>query len=218
MASLLLERDGELASLHALLSDTITDHGRIAVIKGEAGIGKTTLVERFLAQTQERRHDSVRSLWAACEALFTPRPLGPLYDIAQQTVSPLRALLDGEARSATIFAAVLDVLVQSPYILVIEDIHWADEATLDFIKYLARRIQRTTTLLILTYRDDEISHDHPLRRVLGDLPARACHRAAFASALGRSSGNAGVASPSSDWSTASDHWRQRVLRRRGAGL
>ena len=172
MASLLLERDGELASLHALLSDTITDHGRIAVIKGEAGIGKTSLVERFLAQTQERRRDSVRSLWAACEALFTPRPLGPLYDIAQQTVSPLRALLDGEAKSATIFAALFDVLVQSPYILVIEDIHWADEATLDFIKFLARRIHRTTTLFILTYRDDEISHDHPLRRVLGDLPAR----------------------------------------------
>ncbi len=172
MASLLLERDGELASLHALLSDTITGHGRIALIKGEAGIGKTTLVEGFLAQTQERRHDSIQSLWAACEALFTPRPLGPLYDIAQQSAAPLRALLEGEAQRSTIFTAVLDLLVQSPFILVIEDIHWADEATLDFIKYLARRIQRTTTLLILTYRDDEIGHNHPLRRVLGDLPAR----------------------------------------------
>jgi tetratricopeptide (TPR) repeat protein len=172
MASLLLERDGELASLHALLTDTITGHGHIAVIRGEAGIGKTTLVERFLAQTQEPRQDSVRSLWASCEALFTPRPLGPLYDIAQQTVSPLRALLDGEAKRGSIFAALLDDLAQCPTILVIEDIHWADEATLDFIKYLARRIHRTATLLVLTYRDDEIDNEHQLRRVLGDLPAR----------------------------------------------
>ena len=91
MASPLLERDGELTSLHALLTDTMTGQGRIALISGEAGIGKTALVERFLAQAQEQRQTSARSLWAACEALFTPHPLGPLYDIAQQTTSPLRA-------------------------------------------------------------------------------------------------------------------------------
>jgi predicted ATPase len=61
-----------------------------SVVSGEAGIGKTALVERFLAQMG--RQPSVRTLWAAYEALFTPRPLGPLYDIAQQTASPLRAL------------------------------------------------------------------------------------------------------------------------------
>lgn len=172
MASSLLERDRELTSLHALLTDAMTGRGRIALIKGEAGIGKTTLVERFLAQVRESCRDSIHFLWASCEALFTPRPLGPLYDIAQQTTFPLRALLDGEGKRALLFAAVLDVLAQPFTILVIEDIHWADEATLDLITYLARRIHRTATLLLLTYRDDEIGYDHPLRVVLGDLPAR----------------------------------------------
>jgi DNA-binding CsgD family transcriptional regulator len=171
----LLERDHELATLHALLGEIMVGHGRIALVGGEAGIGKTTLVEGFLTQAQAGRQQAVRTLrtlWAACEALFTPRPLGPLYDIARQTTSPLRALLDGDAIRTTLFAAVLDELAQSPTVLVVEDIHWADEATLDLIKHLGRRMQQTATLLILTYRDDELLKDHPLRLVLGDLPAR----------------------------------------------
>jgi predicted ATPase len=175
MAVTLLERDHELAALRALLDEIASgpsDQGRIALVSGEAGIGKTALVERFLAQERERGEPATRALWAACEALFTPRPLGPLYDIAQQTTAPLRALLDGEANRASVFAAVLDDLMQAPTILVVEDIHWADEATLDFIKYLARRIVQTQTLLVLTYRDEELGRDHPLRLVLGDLPAR----------------------------------------------
>src|SRR6185503_3338033 len=55
-------------------------------------------------------------------------------------------------------------------LIVFEDIHWADEATLDFIKFLARRINRLHCLFILTYRDDEIHSHHPLRNVLGQLP------------------------------------------------
>jgi DNA-binding CsgD family transcriptional regulator len=168
----LLERDRELATLNTLLGAVTTGHGQIALIAGEAGIGKTALVERFVAEKPSR----VRSLWGACEALYTPRPLGPLYDIAQQTQGPLRALLEGDTNHATLFAAVLDELTQSPTSLVVEDIHWADEATLDLIKYLARRISRTSALLILTYREEELSRDHPLRLVLGDLPAREVSR------------------------------------------
>jgi DNA-binding CsgD family transcriptional regulator/tetratricopeptide (TPR) repeat protein len=168
MAANLLERDHELATLHTLLGETTAGAGRIALISGEAGIGKTALVERFAADAPA----DLRVLWGACEALFTPRPLGPFYDIAQQTASPLRALLDGETNRPLLFAAILDDLTRSPAILIIEDIHWADEATLDLIKYLGRRIQRTSSLLILTWRDDELGKDHPLRFVLGDLPAR----------------------------------------------
>src|SRR5262245_16157121 len=138
MAMRLLERDHELATLDALLGEITTDQGQIALISGEAGIGKTTLVERFLAQAREGRQPA-RIQWAACEALFTPRPLGPFYDIARQTASPLRALLDNNANRAALFAAVLDDLTSTPTVLVIEDIHWADEATLDLIKYLGRR-------------------------------------------------------------------------------
>jgi predicted ATPase len=83
-------------------------------------------------------------------------------------------MLEEGRNRATLFAAVLDELAQGrgSTVLVIEDIHWADEATLDLVKYLARRIHRIPDLLILTYRDDEMDRDHPLRRVLGDLPAR----------------------------------------------
>jgi DNA-binding CsgD family transcriptional regulator/tetratricopeptide (TPR) repeat protein len=174
MTADLFERDQELAALGAMLDAILgergTSRGHIAVISGEAGIGKTTLVERFLARTRDRRRPSARTLWASCEALFTPRPLGPLYDIAQQTASPLRVLLDGDVGHAALFAAFLDELSQSPTILVLEDIHWADAATLDFIKYLARRMHRVAVLLIITFRDDELLQDHPLRLVLGDLP------------------------------------------------
>lgn len=172
MAGDLLERDRELAALHAQFGEMRAGQGRIAVVSGEAGIGKTVLVEHFLAQARSVVPPTARVLWAACEALFTPRPLGPLYDIAQKAPGPLRGLLDGGANRGTLFAAVLDDLGATPSILVIEDIHWADEATLDLIKYLARRIHEFPTLLILTYRDDELGQDHPLRLVLGDLPAR----------------------------------------------
>jgi DNA-binding CsgD family transcriptional regulator/tetratricopeptide (TPR) repeat protein len=170
MAAHLLERDQHVQVLDEALRQAAAGHGRVTVVSGEAGIGKTSLVEHFLDQCQPMP----RARWGACEALFTPRPLGPLYDIAQQTQAPLRALLDGEANRATLFAAVFDDLAQGPVpaVVVIEDIHWADEATLDLIKYLARRIHRLPALLILTYRDDELSRDHPLRLVLGDLPAR----------------------------------------------
>jgi DNA-binding CsgD family transcriptional regulator/tetratricopeptide (TPR) repeat protein len=168
MTAELLERDHELAALHTLLAEAIGEQGRIALITGEAGIGKTALVEHTTAHAPS----GVRALWGACEALFAPRPLGPLFDIAQHLQPTIRALLDGDARRATLFATVLEDLRSTPSILVIEDLHWADEATLDFIKYLARRIVQTKTLLLLTYRDEELGRDHPLRLVMGDLPAR----------------------------------------------
>ncbi|MGO8951588.1 MAG: ATP-binding protein [Ktedonobacterales bacterium] len=172
----LLERDAFLHTLDDLLCQVVEGHGRIALVSGEAGIGKTSLAEAFL----QRQPAATRVLWGTCEALFTPRPLGPLYDIAYQTDSSLlRALLEQAANRATLFAAVQEDFSQPgsrPTIVVIEDIHWADEATLDLIKFLARRIHRTRTLLILTYRDDELRKDHPLRLVLGDLPARVVTR------------------------------------------
>jgi DNA-binding CsgD family transcriptional regulator len=170
MAADLVERDQYLHALNESLRQVAEGHGRAVLVSGEAGIGKTSLVEQFV----ERRPPGVRALWGACEALFTPRPLGPLYDIAQQAQTPLRAVLSSTANRAALFAAVMDECTSgpAPTILVIEDIHWADEATLDLIKYLARRIHQAPTLLLLTYRDDDFSRDHPLRLVFGDLPAR----------------------------------------------
>jgi DNA-binding CsgD family transcriptional regulator len=104
-----------------------------------------------------------------CDALFTPRPLGPLYDIATQTQGRLLALLHAEAGRAAIFATLLAELQERPTLVIFEDIQWADEATLDLLRFLGRRIARTCALLVMTYRDDELGPRHPLRTVLGDL-------------------------------------------------
>ena len=168
----LLERDLHLKALHSALSEADSE-GRVALIYGEAGIGKTSLVDHFIKEQDK----SWRILWGVCDSLFTPRPLGPLHDIAPQTQGNLLKLLDSECNREAIFSACLNELKREKTIFVVEDVHWADEATLDLLKYLGRRVRQTKSLLILTYRDDEIDMDHPLRFLLGDLaPSHALHR------------------------------------------
>lgn len=149
----LLERGPALEALAGHLADS-RDRGRLVVVGGEAGVGKTSLVREFTA-----RAGDVRALWAACDGLFTPQPLAPLHDLG---VSP-----EGESRE--VFAATLDELGREPTLVVLEDAHWADEATLDLLLYLGRRLERTNTLLVATYRDDELGVDHRLRVVLAEV-------------------------------------------------
>ncbi|HEY2592777.1 MAG TPA: AAA family ATPase, partial [Chloroflexota bacterium] len=174
MDATLLERDGSAAALDQLMSSAREGTGRVAIVGGEAGVGKTSLIERFV----EHNRSSATVLWGACDALSTPRTLGPLRDISLQSGVRLQTLLDEKADGATLFAAFLDDLRRSgrPSIVVFEDVHWADEATLDLIKFLGRRIQHTPALFILTYRDDEVGADHPLTAVFGDLPTRSLTR------------------------------------------
>ncbi len=166
----LLERDWYLAELENAFNSLNDAGGVLVLISGEAGIGKTSLVEKFTKNIE----DNANVLWGACDDLFTPRPLGPLYDIAAQTKTDLLNLLNRQSSRAEIFSAFLKELQQSslPNIIVIEDVHWADESTLDLIKYLGRRAGKTNSLFIITYRDDEINSTHPLRLVLGDIPAK----------------------------------------------
>jgi DNA-binding CsgD family transcriptional regulator/tetratricopeptide (TPR) repeat protein len=194
----LLEREEFLRELADLSREAAEGRGRVVLVSGEAGIGKTSLVERFA----EGEGEGTRFLWGACDALFTPRPLGPLDDVARQTGGELLALLEREAPRAAIFSAFLDALRGGPppSVVVVEDVHWADEATLDLLKFVGRRIQRLPSMLLVTYRDDEVGAEHPLRFVLGDLPPRAVRRlrlpplseAAVAS-LARSAGREGEA-------------------------
>ena len=171
----LLERDASLATLEADFQAATAGAGRTVLVSGEAGVGKTSLVERFAAT-----HDGARVLWGACEALSTPHPLGPLHDIAR--VRPrLKALLASGEDRARLFDAVIDELDGSgaPTILVIEDVHWADAGTLDLVRFLARRISRLHALLVLTYREDEPAGP-ALLTLLGTLPARHVTRIALA--------------------------------------
>lgn len=164
----LVEREGALRTLRGCLWRA-GERGNLALVAGEAGIGKTSLL-RLLAQA----HDSV--WWGACDALDTPHPLAPLLDIARDQAVRFRGVLDGPR--VALFEAVLDELrlAVGPVLVVIEDVHWADEATLDLIKFLGRRIESTRALLVISYRDDEIAPSHPLRRVTGELPATALTR------------------------------------------
>src|SRR5690242_12786620 len=120
----LLERDVALGDLDAALERALRGDGRIALVSGEAGIGKTSLVERFAGA----RQPSVRVLWGGCDALSTPRPLGPLYDIAAQAGGSLERILDESKGRSAMFAAVLAELQREPAVVVVEDAHWADDA------------------------------------------------------------------------------------------
>jgi DNA-binding CsgD family transcriptional regulator/tetratricopeptide (TPR) repeat protein len=174
----LLERASQLENLGAALRKVESGEGSVALVYGEAGIGKTSLVEQFIKANEK----SWRILSGACDLLFTPRPLGPLRDIALQTHGELLSLFESEASREAIFSACLSELRSQPTIVVIEDIHWADEATFDLLKYLSRRIRQTSALLLLTYRDDGAGADHPLRLLLGDLASsHRLHRIPLAS-------------------------------------
>ena len=164
----LLERADALQTLRRLLQSA-AEGGRIVLVAGEAGIGKSTLL-RAAAAT----HDAV--WWGHCDALETPLPLAPWLDIARDCRPRYAERLSGP-RSA-LFDAVLDDLraAPAPRLVVIEDAHWADDATLDLLKFVGRRIERTRALLVVSYRDDEVTASHPLRRLIGELPSAALTR------------------------------------------
>ena len=156
-AAELLEREAFLDALRSTLAEVAEERGRLVLLNGEAGVGKTALVRRFCADLGGDK----RVLSGACDALFTPRPLGPLADVADETGEPLAGLVAGGARPHEVVAALLDELRTRPTVLVLEDLHWADEATLDVLRLLGRRIEATPVLVLATYRDDELEGDAP---------------------------------------------------------
>src|SRR5829696_2593553 len=171
----LLERESHLDHLAEHLRQAEAGHGRVVLVGGEAGVGKSTLVDAFC----RRVADAPEVLRTSCDALSTPGPLGVVRDLA-----PALGLvidehpLDGDARDR-LFREVLAAFAArpGPTVLVAEDAHWSDGVSIELLRFLGRRIGALPVLVIVTYRDDEIGADHPLRLVLGDLAtAPAVHR------------------------------------------
>ncbi|MGZ8782948.1 MAG: ATP-binding protein [Gaiellaceae bacterium] len=140
---MLLEREELLARLGQLAAEG----GRLVFVGGEAGVGKTALVRAFADDVGE-------VLRGSCENLSAPTPLGPFLDVG---------LEPGDAR-----AIATSVLARGG-VLVLEDVHWADGASLDVLRVLGRRVDASRACVVATYRDDEVTGDHPLRVVLGEL-------------------------------------------------
>jgi DNA-binding CsgD family transcriptional regulator/tetratricopeptide (TPR) repeat protein len=163
----LLEREEQLAALHELVAASRDGRGgRLVLLGGEAGVGKTAVLRR-LRDDQPR---TARVLWGACDPLFTPRPLGPLLDVAEDTAGPLQELVAGDGKPHEVAGALLAELSErSPTLLVLEDLHWADEATLDVLRVVGRRLEAIPAVVVATYRDDQLDRSHALRLVLGEL-------------------------------------------------
>lgn len=157
----LLERSEQLRVLtDSLTAVSSAGQGRLVLLRGEAGVGKTAVVRRFCAA----QRSPGRILWGACEALFTPRALGPFIDVAQTVGGELEELVERGGRPHEVLSALARELARvSPTVLVLEDLHWADEATLDVLRLLGRRIVGVRALVLATYRDDELDALHPLR-------------------------------------------------------
>lgn len=161
----LLEREDELERLNSLLARAREGNGQIALIRGEVGIGKTSVAKTLTRSAADRAH----ILWGLCDDRLAARPLGPFWDMA----------IDEPVLSAALMAndrnRILDVLFElftraiRPTIAVVEDVHWADGATLDLLTTLTRRIEGTHTLFVMTFRDN-VPIDHPLNLILGSLP------------------------------------------------
>jgi DNA-binding CsgD family transcriptional regulator/tetratricopeptide (TPR) repeat protein len=162
----ILERARLLEVVAGYLAEATSGHGRLVFVAGEAGAGKTAFVTRIVAEA------GVEAVVGACDGSLTPAPLGPLVDM-------LPALPSGvwppEASRQEVFARLAAALraADGPRIVVFEDLHWADEATLDLVRYLVRRVHLLRALVMVTYRPQDLRSDHPLRILLGDAATAA---------------------------------------------
>ncbi|HKH07365.1 MAG TPA: AAA family ATPase [Agromyces sp.] len=187
----LLERERELAELGDAVRAAIDGSGCVLLVHGEAGIGKSSLIGAL----RDRPPSGSRVLIGACDALSTPRTLGPLRDLTPFVGARLGEALRAGDREE-VLTALHEELASAPgTVLVVEDVHWSDEATLDALRFLGRRIDELRAVLVLTYRDDELDRDHPLARLLGDLRVNVRHlplQRLSAAAVGELTAHSGV--------------------------
>lgn len=143
------------------------------LVTGEAGIGKTSVVRAFVDEV------AGRVLVGACDDLLTPRALDPLRDAAAGTGGLLEAALAGGSVDEVFGAVMAELTGPELAVLLVEDLHWADDATLDVLGYLARRLDELPAVLVLTYRDDSVPAGHPVHRLRAALAGCTVHRLAL---------------------------------------
>lgn len=162
----LLERDDLLSELNTMLGEVESGSGRLALIGGESGSGKTALVREFASRAAAKAD----VLTGSCDPVLAPRPLGPILDMMDQLPDTVGRHLAAKGRDG-LFSVLRSALMHSdrPQVLTMEDVHWGDEVTFDLVRYLGRRLNGIKALIIVTYRDDEIGWQHPFRLVLGDI-------------------------------------------------
>lgn len=158
----LLERAHLLAALDEELAAALSGAGRLVLVTGEAGIGKTSLIAEF----QQRHATQVRILCGQCDPVAAPRPLGPIHDFAPDVGLPTPPHSDDRFAA---WSAITALVTEQPTVIIVEDAHWADGATLDLLVHLARRIRDLSLLLVVTFRSDEVDAEHPLRIALGRI-------------------------------------------------
>lgn len=161
----LLERDTQLERLRSAVARLVADRqGSGVAITGDGGAGKTSLVQAVCADVT-----GVRVLRVACDPLDTPRPLGPFRDAAP------RLGIDGIGHRVALLSEVCELVYAAlrtePTILVVEDLHWVDAASVEVLRFLVRRIEAMPLFLLVTLRDMEIGPSHPARPLLGDVAA-----------------------------------------------
>jgi len=171
---MLLERDVPLQTISELVQPTSFTEGAIALVCGEAGIGKTTFLRAFV----DNLEDNITVRWGSCDPLTTPRVLGPFHDMARHFGSGVKEALENDRSFSKLVSELLEELQSSstPSVMVIEDAHWADNATLDLLKCIGRRVSFLNMLLVISYRSDEINKSAPLHQCVGDFPQARLHR------------------------------------------
>jgi predicted ATPase/DNA-binding CsgD family transcriptional regulator len=165
----LFERDAVLAEMQERLTAAVGGAGQIVLLRGEAGVGRTAVLRAFLATVNH----GAQPLVGFCDPLTAPRSLGPLIDMVDRLPGPHAERLEAAINSGgieSVYHRLLDVLRDGQSrVFVIEDAHWADESTLNLLRYLARRIDTLPVLVVVSYRDFELGQGHPLAVMLGDM-------------------------------------------------